>query len=88
MCFKILYSLYLRPFIGLRLHKRDLKKQYEHELKKPQKYDFSSMIVYQIPYLADNYAYILQDEHSGKFCIIDGADSQAVQNAIDVFDLD
>lgn len=46
------------------------------------------MRVYIIPYLTDNYGYILEDRDTGLFCIIDGANSEAVQNTIDHFNLD
>lgn len=50
--------------------------------------DYESMRVYIIPYLSDNYSYILEDKDSGLFCIIDGASHEAVLATVDHYGLD
>jgi len=45
------------------------------------------MTVFVIPYLSDNYGYILLDKSSSQFCIIDGGDPSLFLKTMDYFSL-
>jgi hydroxyacylglutathione hydrolase len=44
-------------------------------------------VIYIVPYLKDNYGYIIRDISSGELAIIDGANPEAIFDTLEHFDL-
>lgn len=60
----------------------------EHPIKDFHTREFKGLKCIIIPYLTTNYGFIVIDNTSQKFCIIDGGDPAQIIKAIEHFELD
>jgi hydroxyacylglutathione hydrolase len=75
----IQYWAYTKTFIGSMIHQTALAKykdQPAHSL--PSNHDCGTFLVRTVPFLADNYSYLIIDKESGRMAAVDVGDAQAV----------
>lgn len=69
------------------MHRGDLRKDKTHPVDPFQVRKLAGVNVYIVPYLDDNYGYILEDRKTGELAIIDGADPEAIFNTLEHHEL-
>ena len=92
MCFCLLYKIYLTR-VGKWLHKNALAKinkdKYETFVSFENSFDYhNGMIrVMIVPYLKDNYGFIIFNSATKEYCLVDPADFDLVQKVLSHFEI-
>ena len=78
MCFKLLYRLYLTRLGKWCKHNKDLNKVRSGKTKtlieEVTEYTYGDTTIYAVPFLIDNYAYIVHNTLTNDVLLVDPAD--------------
>ncbi|XP_063964302.1 probable hydrolase PNKD isoform X3 [Lytechinus pictus] len=80
------YTVYAKTRVGNYLNRRDLTKnrlQFPDGHSLVEQTEINGVIILPIPYLKDNYAYLIIDKRSNVAVVIDPGDAEAVQKVIE-----
>ena len=92
-CFKVLYNLYLTR-IGRWMHNRSIRPSEEqkepHTIFDDRSFNYmnDSLIVFIVPYLKDNYGYIVQSTETNEYILVDPADPNMVAKVLKTFKIE
>uniref|UniRef100_A0A8C6TWN2 PNKD metallo-beta-lactamase domain containing n=1 Tax=Neogobius melanostomus TaxID=47308 RepID=A0A8C6TWN2_9GOBI len=84
--FRIAYTLYTRTRLGYLYYKRQMRKAREHYPSghsSSQPMEFNGIKIIPISVLSDNYSYLIIDTASSVAVVVDPADPQSVQAALE-----